>query len=121
MATTSFSAGRLFETEESGVSAAQPDLSQVYTFHAYNLGWNYTDNRRTTQWLCEEVVRRWRGHAFAAIGLSEVFEIDYPSTQLAQVDERRRGILAEVTTQTPPGIPRCMGLSHGCPLRVLVA
>lgn len=99
VSTASFRAARLFQPVESGVSAAQPDLSQVYTCHAYNTGWNYTDKGRTTQRLCEEVVRLWRVHAFDAIGLSEIFDIDYPSTQLAQIDARRRDILAAVTTQ----------------------
>ena len=71
-------------------SAEQPALSQVYKFHGYNLGWNYTDKQRSAQWLSEELVRLWNEHGFHAIGLSEVFEIEYPRTTLLEVDARRQ-------------------------------
>ena len=50
------SVGRLFEPMDSGVSAAQPDLSLVYTFHAYTVG-RVLLTKHTTKWLCGEVVR----------------------------------------------------------------
>ena len=71
-------------------SAAQP---MFYVFDAYNVGWNLTDKKRTPQLLAEELVAVWRHHPFHAIGLSEIFEIEYKDEALkAQAQTRREGI-----------------------------
>ena len=65
-----------------------------YVFDAYNVGWNLTDKKRTPQRLAEELVEVWCDHhQFHAIGLSEVFEIEYKDEALsAQVKTKREGI-----------------------------
>lgn len=58
-------------------SAEQP----VYRFAAYNVGWNYNDKKRSAEWLSDEIVKVWQEHSFHAIGISEIFEVDYPEDQ----------------------------------------
>ena len=71
-------------------SAAQP---RSYVFDAYNVGWSLTDKRRTPEHLGEELVQLWCDHHFHAIGLSEIFEIEYKDEAVrAQVKTRREGI-----------------------------
>ena len=77
-------------------SAEQPVMSRVYKFDAYNLGWNITDKERSARWLGEELVQLWRNHQFDAIGLSEIFEVDYPKGKLEEVNATRREILSEL-------------------------
>ena len=40
--------------------AEQLATSSVYSFHAYNVGWNITDSQREAWWLGTEVVRDWK-------------------------------------------------------------
>ena len=77
-------------------SAEYPRMSRVYKFDAYNLGWQITDLKRSAQWLGEELVQLWRQHQFDGIGISEVFEVDYPPGKLGEVNARRQEILLEV-------------------------
>ena len=71
-------------------SAAQP---MSYVFDAYNVGWSFTDKKRTPQRLAEELVEVWLDHHYHAIGLSEIFEIEYKDEALkAQAETRREGI-----------------------------
>ena len=69
--------------------AAQPAM---YVFDAYNVGWSLTDKKRTPALLGDELIRLWREHAYHAIGLSEIFEIEYPPDQLPHVREKRETI-----------------------------
>ena len=46
-------------------------------FDAYNVGWNLQDRKRTAERLGQELVKLWHDHEFHAIGLSEIFEIEY--------------------------------------------
>ena len=71
-------------------SAAQPAMSQAYRIAAYNVGWNITSKKHSAGWLSEELVGLWREHKFHAIGISEIFEVDYPREERAAVDGRRR-------------------------------
>ena len=73
--------------------AEQPASSPVYSFHAYNVGWNNTDSKREVWWLGAELVRDWKENKFHAIGISEVFEADYPGNEIEKVDHRRQSIL----------------------------
>ena len=73
--------------------AEQPASSPVYSFHAYNVGWNNTDSKREVWMLGAELVRDWKDNKFNAICISEVFKVDYPAGKIAKVDERRQGIL----------------------------
>ena len=69
--------------------AEQPASSPVYSFHAYNVGWNITDSQREAWRLGTEVVRDWEENKFHAIGISEVFEIDYTFDEIKNADHRR--------------------------------
>ena len=73
--------------------AEQPASSPVYSFHAYNVGWNITDKERDAWWLGTEVVRDWKENKFHAIGISEVFEVEYLADEIEKVDHRRQSIL----------------------------
>ena len=73
-----------------------PRMSRVYKFDASNLGWNITDKKRSAHWLGEELVQLWRHHQFHGIGISEVFEVDYPRAKLEEVNAMRQKILLEV-------------------------
>ena len=73
--------------------AEQPASSPVYSFHAYNVRWNINDKQREAWWLRSQVVRDWKENKFHAIGISEVFEIDYTSDEIKNVDHCRQGIL----------------------------
>ena len=76
--------------------AEQPASCPVYSFHAYNVGWNNTDNQRDAWWLGTEVVRGWKEHKFHAIGISEVFEVDYPADEIKKFNDRRQRILEDL-------------------------
>ena len=73
--------------------AEQPASSPMYGFHAYNVGWNFTDKKRDHWWLGTELVRDWKEKKIHAIGISEVFEVDYPADEVKNVDDRRQDIL----------------------------
>ena len=60
-------------------SAVQPT---IYVFDAYNVGWSLSDKKRTAELLGEELVELWRHHKFHAIGLSEIFEIEYKDEKI---------------------------------------
>ena len=77
-------------------SAEYPRMSRVYRFDAYNLGWQLTDKQRSAKLLGEELLQLWRQHQFDGIGISEVFEVDYPAVSLGKVNARRQEILREV-------------------------
>ena len=70
-------------------------MSEAYRIAAYNVGWNITDKKRSAGLFSEDLVGVWRERQFHAIGISEIFEVDYPAVRRAGADERRRGILAE--------------------------
>ena len=74
-------------------SAHDHDFSRIYSFHSYNVGWNYSDKTRSEHWLGGEIVRLYREHGFDAIGISEIFEVEYDASKLKEVDERRGKIL----------------------------
>ena len=95
--TSTQTAEQLFSEElPSPSNAEQPASCSVYSFHAYNVGWNFTDKQRTADWLGNELVRHWREHGFNAIGISEVFEVTYAARQLVAVDARREEILSSL-------------------------
>ena len=77
-------------------SSRQPDMTRMYRFAAYNVGWIITDKGRSAARLADELVEVWRAHNFHAMGVSEVFEVDYPAATLDQVNARRQAILDEV-------------------------
>ena len=96
----SSNAEQLFSEElPSPSSAEQPASCSVYSFHAYNVGWNFGDKQRTADSLGEELVRHWCEHQFNAIGISEVFEVAYPPHRLVEVDARRKEILSSLVEQ----------------------
>ena len=71
-------------------SAVQPTF---YVFDACNVAWSLSDKKRTAVLLGQELVKLWHHHKFHAIGLSEIFEIEYKDEALrAQVETRREGI-----------------------------
>ena len=77
-------------------SAEYRGMSRVYKLDAYTLGWQITDLQRSAQWLAEELVQLWRQHQFDGIGISEVFEVDYPRAKLEEVNAKRQEILLDV-------------------------
>ena len=68
--------------------AAQPAPRPVFGFSAYNVGWQFNDKKRDAWWLGAELVRHWHESNFHAIGISEVFEVEYPAADIGNVDER---------------------------------
>ena len=93
------SAGRLYDSPKAHITE-KPALSGIYKIHAYNVGWLYADKKRTAEQLSREVSRLWVDHRFHAIGISEVFEIDYSNKLLLEkVNVRRQEILSEVLTK----------------------
>ena len=76
------------------VSSSQQSAStKVYKFASYNIGWNITDKSRSATRLANELLEVWWRHSFHAIGLSEVFEVDYPPQTLVAVNAQRQAIL----------------------------
>ena len=102
-------------------SAGQPSSSLVYSFHAYNVGWNFTDKKRTAQWLGKELVQHWHEHGFNAIGISEVFEIEYAAPQKLHVDVCRKEILASLLKQLNECVFCWLARLPECPLSLLMA
>ena len=74
-------------------SSQQSALTKVYKFASYNIGWNITDKSRSATRLANELLEVWRRHSFHAIGVSEVFEVDYPAQTLVAVNAQRQAIL----------------------------
>ena len=56
------------------VCAVQPEFN---VFDAYNVGWSLSDKKRTARRLGEELVELWHDHEFHAMGLSEIYEVEY--------------------------------------------
>ena len=84
---------RMLAETLSSVSAEQPDEATVWTkpgvFANYNVGWQYTDRKRTAV-----AHRVFVAHPFHAMGISEIFEIYYSSTvEHAQINVERQTIL----------------------------
>ena len=70
-------------------------FSRIYSFHAYNVGWNYTDKNRSEKWLADEIVRLYQENGFDAIGISEIFEVEYDddAAKKKSVEERLLGVI----------------------------
>ena len=68
---------------------------RVYCFDAYNVGWNYADRKRDEKWLADEICTLYREDSFDAIGISEIFEVEYDSHpgMTKPVEQRRARIL----------------------------
>ena len=70
-------------------------FSRIYSFHAYNVGWNWTDKGRNEEWLGREISTLYEEYNFDAVGISEIFEVEYGDDENMnrQVEERRKRIL----------------------------
>ena len=71
-------------------SAVQPT---IYVFDAYNVGWSLSDKKRTAERLGQELVQLWHDHEFHAMGLSEIYEVEYKDEATSnQVQTKRESI-----------------------------
>ena len=70
-------------------------FSRIYSFHAYNVGWNWTDKGRDEEWLGREISKLYEQYNFDAVGISEIFEVEYGDDENMnrQVEKRRKQIL----------------------------
>ena len=84
----------LVSVDESSSAAADSAVQPTfYVFDAYNVGWNLKDRKRTAERLGQELVKLWHDHEFHAIGLSEIFEIEYKDEATRnEVMTKREGI-----------------------------
>ena len=70
-------------------SAAQP---RSYVFDAYNVGWSLGDKMKTPEVLGKELVDLWHHHKFHAIGLSEIYEIEYKDEAVSAEVQEDQGV-----------------------------
>ena len=70
-------------------------FSRIYSFHAYNVGWNWTDKKRNEEWLGREISKLYEQYNFDAVGISEIFEVEYGDDENMnrRVEKRREQIL----------------------------
>ena len=73
-------------------------FSRIYSFHAYNVGWNWTDKGRDEKRLGKEISKLYEECNFDAIGISEIFEVEYDNDveMKDKVEKQRDKILAHL-------------------------
>ena len=74
--------------------------TDVFRFASINLGWDFKSQKHTPKWLCSAVKDVIQARALDALGLSEIFEIDFNSDE---ANARKKDILQKILRRLNEG------------------